>query len=260
MIALLRPKKPLDFERTVTLARTEIARQVARGKVDWKSIPELWKRFKDVLLAAQGRKCAFCETRVGSGNWGHVEHFRPKGAVEEMFIICAAGEAHERDVRKVCDTGYWWLAFKWENYLVACDLCNTGWKRSIFHVEAQTKRRKRGLPPAQRRRERQVLLNPYEDDPHPHLEFTAMGHVVGITDRGRITAATCGLYRSSLNIDREAVARSVKRVLGLYAIESDPAKRTILEDELRSKGAPDAIHSAVARATYERAMGSPWPF
>jgi uncharacterized protein (TIGR02646 family) len=52
---------------------------------------------KTALKNIYHKKCAFCEQQV---ELRHVEHYRPK------------------------DT-YYWLAFSWDNLLLACPLCNT---------------------------------------------------------------------------------------------------------------------------------------
>lgn len=53
-------------------------------------------------------KCAYCEAFFDGTQPTDVEHFRPKGQIED------------------CPThpGYWWLAMKWENLLPSCIDCN----------------------------------------------------------------------------------------------------------------------------------------
>jgi uncharacterized protein (TIGR02646 family) len=67
----------------------------------------VWKDLKDTLQSASHDKCWYCESiDIRSDN--AVDHFRPKNAVAEC-------PGHE---------GYWWLAFKWENYRFCCTYCN----------------------------------------------------------------------------------------------------------------------------------------
>ena len=54
-----------------------------------------------------------------------VEHFRPKAEVKE------AGENHQ---------GYWWLAYSWENLLIACKTCNQEYKRIKIPTEGREKK------------------------------------------------------------------------------------------------------------------------
>jgi uncharacterized protein (TIGR02646 family) len=79
------------------------------------SFPEFWTRpdVKGLLLAMQGRICAYCAVR---SNGLDVEHFRPKGTIEE-------DEAHG---------GYWWLAYDCSNYFLGCAACNRCRKRNSF--------------------------------------------------------------------------------------------------------------------------------
>jgi hypothetical protein len=52
-------------------------------------------------------KCAYCERDIRGGGESEIEHFRPKGGVED--------EVHP---------GYWWLAHSWLNMLPSCPGCN----------------------------------------------------------------------------------------------------------------------------------------
>jgi uncharacterized protein (TIGR02646 family) len=64
--------------------------------------------------------------------WTDVDHFRPRAKSPK-------------------------LAFEWTNYLAACSGCNSNYKRSEFPVDDAGNR---------------LLLNPIDDDPRLHLEFS----------------------------------------------------------------------------------------
>lgn len=53
-------------------------------------------------------KCAYCESRISGTQPTDIEHYRPKGGVQE-------NEDHP---------GYWWLAMDWRNLLPSCIDCN----------------------------------------------------------------------------------------------------------------------------------------
>ncbi|MBD8689602.1 MULTISPECIES: HNH endonuclease [unclassified Rhizobium] len=53
-------------------------------------------------------KCAYCESRYEAGQPVDVEHYRPKGGIQER---------HDH-------RGYWWLAADWNNLLPSCIDCN----------------------------------------------------------------------------------------------------------------------------------------
>ncbi|WP_108809012.1 hypothetical protein [Aquimarina spinulae] len=54
-------------------------------------------------------KCAYCESKITAIYNGDIEHFRPKGKIQEA---------------SPSKPGYFWLASEWENLLFACPFCN----------------------------------------------------------------------------------------------------------------------------------------
>lgn len=68
----------------------------------------IWRSFLEGLPERFTNKCWYCEAEEIRSEMP-VDHFRPKGKVEE-------DAQHE---------GYWWLAFDWENYRCACARCNS---------------------------------------------------------------------------------------------------------------------------------------
>ena len=61
--------------------------------------------------ARDGGKCAYCESPTDTVAHGDVEHYRPKSK-------------------------YWWLAYCYDNYLYACQICNQVHKGDEFPVYA----------------------------------------------------------------------------------------------------------------------------
>lgn len=68
-----------------------------------------WKPAKSQLKAESHGKCAYCEASTDTVAHGDVEHFRPKSV-------------------------YWWLAYCYDNYLFACQICNQSHKGDHFPV------------------------------------------------------------------------------------------------------------------------------
>ncbi len=66
-----------------------------------------WKGAKNQLKADTAKKCAYCEAPTSTVAHGDVEHFRPKSK-------------------------YWWLAYCFDNYLFACQICNQIYKGDDF--------------------------------------------------------------------------------------------------------------------------------
>jgi len=73
---------------------------------------------KDALIELFKGKCAYCESRFLHVYSGDVEHFRPKGEIEEATPNKKPG--------------YYWLAADWTNLLLSCRNCNQKLKHLIF--------------------------------------------------------------------------------------------------------------------------------
>jgi uncharacterized protein (TIGR02646 family) len=78
-------------------------------KEEIKQRSEVWRGLKPLLKEIMNGKCWYCESlQCRSDN--AVDHFRPKNRVHEC---------------KLMKCGYWWLAFKWQNFRFACTFCNS---------------------------------------------------------------------------------------------------------------------------------------
>ena len=70
----------------------------------------LWKGAKKQLAKETGDKCAYCEASARTVCHCDVEHVRPKSI-------------------------YWWLALCYDNYVIACQLCNQTYKGDQYPVK-----------------------------------------------------------------------------------------------------------------------------
>lgn len=70
-----------------------------------------WKTAKSQLKKESCGKCAYCESNTEVVAHGDVEHYRPKSI-------------------------YWWLAYTYDNYLYACQICNQTYKSDNFPILA----------------------------------------------------------------------------------------------------------------------------
>lgn len=68
-----------------------------------------WKLAKTQLKKESFGKCAYCEANTEVVAHGDVEHYRPKSV-------------------------YWWLAYTYDNYLYACQICNQIYKSDNFPI------------------------------------------------------------------------------------------------------------------------------
>ena len=112
---------------------------------------------KSTLLQAQHDKCCYCESKFGAASYGAVEHFRPKGAVQQGQGL---GGEHP---------GYYWLAYSWSNLLVSCERCNTSHKRSLFPLANPELRARCHYDDVDR--ETPLFVDPAREDPRRHIRF-----------------------------------------------------------------------------------------
>jgi hypothetical protein len=89
----------------------ELIQARAAGTLEFNS--NVWKAAKPQLKLEVGGKCAYCESPTDTVAHGDVEHYRPKSK-------------------------YWWLAYCYDNYLYACQICNQVHKGDEFPVHAST--------------------------------------------------------------------------------------------------------------------------
>ncbi len=142
---------------------------------------------KQALVAAQHGKCCFCEREIGGE--GDVEHFRPKAS-----FCQGEGQPLERP-------GYYWLAYEWDNLLLACPICNQRFKRSLFPL----------FDPARRARnhhgdvtqEKPVFIHPAEEDPVCFIGFRQeVAYAKRGSRRAKETIKAFGLNRENLTEER----------------------------------------------------------
>ncbi|MCP5007099.1 MAG: hypothetical protein GY941_24615 [Planctomycetes bacterium] len=119
------------------------------------------------------RKCCYCERKRELKRESDVEHYRPKAAIE-----------NEKN-----HPGYWWLAYDWENYFIACKPCNQGHKKNHFPLLPDGIRAE--SPKDSLTKEQPVLINPVEDDPEKFMDYDWKNSngffvkVVGLDKNGR---------------------------------------------------------------------------
>ncbi|HJY64740.1 MAG TPA: hypothetical protein VJ455_11340 [Ignavibacteria bacterium] len=149
----------------------------------------LYGEYKKVLVKEYKYRCAYCESLIGHIDHGDVEHFRPKGNVED-------DPEHP---------GYYWLAYDESNFLLSCAKCNqSGGKLNDFPVEG-----KRVYSHDENMNiEKSLLLNPYIDETLDHLEFCpddfemCKGPVKGKTAKGKKSVEVYNLNRDLLKTER----------------------------------------------------------
>jgi hypothetical protein len=290
MLLILRPKPPGGFSKDVALARRAVKLAIAAGQT-LDSIPPRWReeRYKRAFAAAQHDKCGYCET-FALNHPSPMDHFAPK---REVHVLVNEGveldglyHVRDRETLTISATGYHWRTFAWDNWLLVCERCNTGWKGSLFPVREHggfaralestylhggIEGAKAAIaiaaprPPDPRRKLTPLLLNPFgPEDPVDHLEFSQLG---GVAPRrgsahGTATIRTCGLHRESLRRVRHGFAtdayRHVERLL--CALEDgDSVKALSASQDLLSLGAASRPHAGMVRCIVLSQLALRWP-
>lgn len=183
--------QPLQDSRTIEARRTvsqfldqpEEMRLSRRAPID----ETIYTRsdVRDALQTLFEGRCGFCET--GRSSPLHVEHYRP---------IENAGGGRDK-----LPHHYAWLAYSWDNLLLACEPCSRR-KANLFALMAG-RRAPLKTPLGQiRSLETPKLLDPGFDAPFKHLDFTLDGRIHGRTRRGGATIAILELNRRELVEER----------------------------------------------------------
>jgi hypothetical protein len=221
---------------------------------------------KEHYSKAQHRKCGYCERLFT--DYGDVEHYRPKSAI---FTLKQEGtekddlnnikgrKYHEPPEPGTYNSGYWWLAYSWSNYLVACGRCNQNWKNALFPIaNGHQDRPVKGSENT----EDALLLDPFgSKDPAQHLEFTSVGAIRAhnASPHGEQTIKVCGLWRGSVVASRlekaDKIHRKVNQLLDAFDNNTNP--RSILED-IKGLGDERWVHAGMVRITFEQNTGWTW--
>lgn len=262
MLLYRRPLYPKGFSKSVAAAKAATKAAQASGS---KQLPfeDVWSQYRPRFYRAQSGRCGFCETEV-AGHSPHLEHFAPKAEVAELLEpgqeLPDATNVRGRKLESLCKPGYWWRAYEWTNWLLACERCNTAWKKTLFPVMEDP----RPLPPTRGNPGTPMLLHPYgPDDPVKHLVCDELGQIGprGGSVKGKTTIETCGLDRESLRARR---AFPATRALGYAAMAleamkaGDAAEARRALEQLRQLGDVEASRPGVARAIAEYELGIDW--
>lgn len=203
------------------------------------------------LGALSHQKCAYCESSIATRG-ASLDRFRPKAGA-----VALSGDFSSEH--------YWWLAYEWENLYPCCLKCNK-FKGAKFPVEG------RRCPSEATQKEldaeRPLLLDPFVDEPHKHLDFTDNGLVQPLSSKGDVTIHTLELNRSDLTKARAIVADQVWLANAKWARHLDGRDLAWLRDGLAALALPveapprvgDVLkildparpYSAVARAVIRR--------
>lgn len=195
------------------------------------------------LAASHHGKCAFCEVVIPRPYADpNVEHWRPKGSVKQR-----RGDA-------LLTPGYYWLAYSWDNLLLACLFCNRDNKGSQFPLQDPSVRVRH--PSENLSLETPELIKPDSEDPADHIEFLEE-LPRGITDRGKATVAVLGLARleHKARDERYTSLREAYDLIVKYSDDPHPAAQELVASSrafLAQAPQPSSPFSAMAAAFVAR--------
>lgn len=156
-------------------------------------------KVREKLEEMFGKKCSYCESKIDHISYKQVEHFRPQSI-------------------------YPLLAFSWDNLLLACERCNGEFKRALFPLEDGTySSENQDNPWLLDGSDTPALLNPCEDNPSDHIDFTRE-IPIGKTVRGQYSISTYGLARHDLNEERRAKIKEIQFIIELYVKAKSDSK------------------------------------
>ena len=184
-------------------AREELIRQVKAG-----DRPRVLNLYKDARLTSVYKgagapfhgKCAYCESDVGVNQPGDIDHWRPKGALEDKDgrpIMLQSTDSKTGAIVSTKHLGYYWLSYDWSNLLLSCERCNR-----VVRLNGQRVGKGaqfpvvgfRAVEPGEEAKEHPLLINPMFDDPREHMQIRLRdAMIVPKTERGQATIDIFGL-------------------------------------------------------------------
>jgi uncharacterized protein (TIGR02646 family) len=243
------PIRPSEswFRRSAAATRRAIAEGSAHKVTALYRDDDLRKALEAVFR----RKCAYCESRLGTVAPEEVEHYRPHGAVAES-------PDHP---------GYYWLAYTWTNLYPACTYCNQRrrdrptWSEPVTEPPAGkgisfplADESKRAMSPEKDlEQECPLLLDPCSPDidPEEHFRYDVQGEIHPQSPWSVLAQATiriCHLRRRRLREDRARVISITVRIRQILAThELDRPATAVLQQMLDDQLHHSASHAGAAR-------------
>jgi uncharacterized protein (TIGR02646 family) len=142
------------------------------------------REIKEALFVIQNHKCCFCEQKINA--YVDVEHFRPKQAYKKSL-----GDKENYP-------SYYWLAYDWDNLFLACEVCNSAYKGSLFPLIDENTRAKNHLYSLTT--EKPLLIHPSHEKPKDFITFKGF-QAIGKNGRGRAVIEFFSLNKNRLNKD-----------------------------------------------------------
>lgn len=192
-----------------------------RGEVKFTFNQKIYnhKTVKNTLRNAQFQKCCFCEGKFGANAYGDIEHYRPKGAVQQ-----------DKWSRQEMP-GYFWLAYSWDNLYWCCQVCNRGNKKNLFPLRNPSSRA-RSFTDCLSLEEPLILDPGGSEDPRQHINFRKE-LAVSQTEEGETTIRVLGLNRPDLVEERRTKLAELQVLLCIvkFPENSGPPEYHVLKEQ-----------------------------
>lgn len=176
---------------------------------------------KQTLKRIQHDKCCFCESKISHIAYGDVEHFRPKGGYQTASD------------KPLTQPGYYWLAYNFDNLLLACQICNQKFKRNFFPLIDESKRVKSHHDHGNLHLEDQLIIDPGKDNPEDHIYFD-QEIPKARSLKGELTIHRLGLDRGELNDHRLDWLKVISDI-ARHAAQGDSESLNLLIDSATTK-------------------------
>lgn len=150
---------------------------------------------KETLNKKQYNKCCFSEAKF-TGDYPHVEHFRPKARVDLY------------GTKTRIFPGYYWLAYDWSNLFLCKPVINCSFKRNFFPLYNEEQRNRTHNDT---NIEESMIIDPSAEDPREHIHFY-QEELTPITEKGRFNIGFLGLRHPSFVEDRRKRFMELKRL------------------------------------------------
>lgn len=186
---------------------------------------------KESLRHAQHGKCCFCERKEEIGD---VEHYRPK-----------SGYRQQRGGKR-SQTGYYWLAYDWDNLLFCCPKCNRRYKENLFPLLDPSKRAVSHHDDI--RNEEPLFIHPADENPEEFIEYKGIHpRAINGNIRGMTTIRETGIDRPFLDERRFALYTILKQIYFLLQSSLESEKRLQLQQLLDEAAEESAEFASMIR-------------
>lgn len=221
-----------------------------------------WSRVKRIYMRLQVEKCAYCERRLASEDFGgaiehDLEHYRPKKGVRKWPSEAIARErniAYRFATGEAFPEGYYLLAYHVFNYATACKKCNSPLKSNYFPIAAG--RRIQGDDPADLQEERPFLpypLGDLDEDPEEILTFIGINPVPKLKRGPRWRRAKVTIDFFELDQREELWRERAEKIVALFlALEmlddGNESRRNLATRAVEALSSPASAHTSCGRA------------